>query len=104
VKRATASSRWTDPATSRRAAAEVERSGAAQRQRDLVLDVVRAEPGLTATEIASRALVERHASSRRLPELEQTGLVRKGAPRTSAGRSRPEVTWWPRERQGGLFA
>lgn len=88
-----------DPETSFEAARKLERSGEAQRQRDLVLNSVRLRPGSTAAEIADYAGMERHQPSRRLPELEQAGLVRRGEARACKVTSTPhkvsrQTTWW----------
>ena len=87
--------RRTDPDTAHLAAAGVAASGAAARQRDACLRVVRAAPGLTAAEVAERAGMERHAPSRRLPELRELGLVRNGEDRVCHVTRRLSMTWWP---------
>ncbi len=66
-----------DPLSSHRAADELERSGRGARQAALVLELVRATPGLTSAELAARHGADRHMIARRLPELAQRGLVRR---------------------------
>lgn len=51
--------------------------------------------GLTAAEIAERTGLERHAPSRRLPELRQAGAVRNGEIRVCTVRGRRSLTWFP---------
>lgn len=41
-------------------------------------------------------------SNRRLSDLERAGLVQMGKPRRAPS-GRPEVAWWPVERQGVLL-
>ena len=88
-----ARARASDPDTSHVAADEVERSGKAQSQRELRLRVVRDWPGLTAGEIASRAGLERHIPSRRLPELREDGVVVSGNPRICTVLKSLSMTW-----------
>lgn len=93
---ATAAARRTDPATSHEAARLVEASGRAAAQRTACLDEVRRRPGQTAAEVAQALGLERHAPSRRLPELERAGLVRRGQVKkqcTVMGTA--AMTWWP---------
>lgn len=92
--RARARARRLDPKTSHDAARTVERSGAAQAQRDACLDEVRRGPGQTAAEIALAVGLERHAPSRRLPELRVAGLVRNGEARKCVVMGRLALTWF----------
>src|SRR5688572_18074352 len=89
-----ARARNTDPLTSYQAAGQVERSGVAHGQRRACLEVVQVHSGLTAAEIAERAGLERHAASRRLPELREAGLVRSGKPRICGVQGTNAMTWW----------
>jgi len=93
-----------DPGTSRQAARELNASGAARTQAAWFLCAVRDHPGLTASELAhlSGGRLDRYAANRRLADLERAGLVQKGEPRRAPS-GRPEVTWWPVERQGVLL-
>ena len=93
-----------DPGTSRQAARELNESGAARTQAAWFLAAVRDHPGLTASELAhlSGGRLDRYAANRRLADLERAGLVQKGEPRRAPS-GRPEVTWWPVERQGVLL-
>lgn len=97
--RAKARARSTDPATSSAAARSAESSGAASDQRRLCLAEVQRKPGQTAAEIALMVGLERHAPSRRLPELRAAGLVVNGAPRTCRVVGRASLTWWPASKQ-----
>lgn len=87
--------RSTDPHTSRLAAEKVEASGNAQAQRDVCLTEVRKRPGSTAAEIAVATGLERHAPSRRLPELREQELVTNGRTRICAATRRLSMTWFP---------
>ena len=90
-----AKSRQTDPHTSYEAAHEAEASGRASAQRQACLSEVRRNPGKTAAEIAQATGLERHAPSRRLPELRAAGLVINGAARVCTVTSRTSLTWLP---------
>ena len=92
---AVARSRLGDPRTSERAAFEVERQGWASTQRDKCLREVLRKPGQTAAEIAKAAGLERHAASRRLPELREMGLVENRGVRTCTVKERRSIDWWP---------
>jgi len=87
--------RASDPSTSEAAALAAERTGSASAQREACLAEVRRTPGRTAAEIAARVGLERHAPSRRLPELREAGLVRNGEVRTCSEMGSKALTWWP---------
>jgi DNA-binding MarR family transcriptional regulator len=88
--------RASDPLTSHQAADRVVQSGRIYTQRAEILRVVREAPGSTASEIA-RALgqTSNHIASRRLPELEDEGFVRRGEARTCRATSYKAVSWFP---------
>lgn len=90
-------SRATDPHTSALAASGVEHAGpgGAEDQRNRCLLYVRLYPGRTAAEIADALGMERHAPSRRLPELRHAGLVRNGEARKCEVMGRQSLTWLP---------
>lgn len=88
-----ARARNSDPETSHAAAEEVETSGVAADQRRRCLEGVRAAPYSTAAEIARAVGLERHAPSRRLPELRDAGLVVNGPSRICAVTGRASITW-----------
>jgi len=90
-----AHSRKTDPATSHAAASEAESSGRASAQRNACLDEVLKNSGQTAAEIASATGMERHAPSRRLPELRSTGQVKNGEARICKITGRLSLSWLP---------
>ena len=93
--------RTTDPWTSHAGAAEVTASGRRKTQAELCLDVVLTTPGLTAGEIGQRTGLGHVPAQRRLSDLQSAGKVTKGPARQYSGR--PQVTWWPSERQGTLL-
>ncbi len=90
-----ARARNTDPFTSHEAAREAEASGRAGVQREVCLAEVLTKPGKTAAEIAVATGLERHAPSRRLPELRDAGLVVNGEARVCAVTGRMSITWFP---------
>lgn len=103
-----AAARKTDPHTSRLAADGVEASGVASDQRAVCLACVRRHSeGITAAEVARETGLERHAPSRRLPELRDAGLVTNGMPprvRKCSVVGKRSMLWFPVSRQQALFA
>lgn len=89
------SARNTDPSTSHDAARAMDRSGRARLQRQRCLRAVLAMPGRTAAEIALVTGMERHAPSRRLPELRDAGLLVNGEARICTARGLRSLTWYP---------
>lgn len=98
-----ARARTTDPQTSHEAAHFIEVT-AAPSQRVRALGWVKVYPGLTCSEYAAAMELDRAALSKRLPELERDGLIRKGTPKLGLGKVK-ESTWWPveTEQQGRLI-
>lgn len=88
--------RRNDLFTSHEAAEEVENSGRAASQRQICLLEVWKRPGRTAAEIAAAVGMERHAPSRRLPELRMAGRAVNGPVRVCTVTGRPSMTWLPR--------
>ena len=86
-------SRRSDPQTSRIAAERLWASGELGRQAKAVLEAVRRWPGSTAVEIAQWGQIDRYAVSRRMPELQRKGQVRRTAPRDCTVNGRPQSTW-----------
>lgn len=82
--------RRSDPLSSHEAADKVSRSGRARLQAQHALALVREYPGSTSKELAELSGMDRYALARRLPELEQGGLIT----RTSEGSK--ELRWWPK--------
>lgn len=83
-----------DPETSRTAANTMNRTGTAQRHLDVVVDLVRWNPGRTAVELA--ALVpawEVQEVRRRLTDGKRLGLLVQGDPRPCSVRGTRMVTW-----------
>lgn len=94
-----ARARNTNPFTSHEAAREAEASGRADAQRNLCLDEVLKNSGKTAAEIAVATGLERHAPSRRLPELRDAGLVVNGPARVCRATGRMSITWLPAKKE-----
>jgi len=69
-------SRSADPESSKRAAADVERTGVMRGQRVLAQQLVESYPGSTSKELAAAGILDRYQLARRLPELVKLGLVR----------------------------
>lgn len=91
--------RRSDPDSSHQAADAAERSGLARQQREQVLALVRAYPGRTSAELAALSPnLNRYQVARRLPELAERGLVRRGPPRTCCATGSACITWIPEER------
>ncbi len=88
-----ARARNTDPLSSHSAAAGVEATGKASQQRTLCLEAVRKSSGDTAAEIAEKTGLERHAPSRRLPELRDAHLVYNGEQRKCRVTGNLSLTW-----------
>jgi DNA-binding MarR family transcriptional regulator len=84
-----------DPPTSRIAAERLKASGEINRQQVAVLAAVTRWPGSTAVELAKFADLDRYAVSRRLPELQRKGQVRRGPPRDCTVNGRAQGTWRP---------
>ena len=103
--------RTTDPWTSHAGAAEVTESGRRLTQAELCLDVVRTYPGLTAGEIGEITGLGHVPAQRRLSDLKADGKIITGAASRSGTfvivpiylRQRPQVTWWPVQKQGTLL-
>ena len=87
--------RRSDPPTSRIAAENLVASGELNRQQQAVRDALTRWPGSTAVELAKFADLDRYAVSRRLPELQRKGLVRRGPPRDCTVNGRAQCTWRP---------
>jgi hypothetical protein len=90
------------PATSRQARAAVLASGRAQTQSAAVLQYVIAHPGYTRRELADCLIrdgvtIDPNMPSRRLSELERSGLVRRGGERRCRVGGMVSETWLPQE-------
>ena len=90
-----ATARATDPDTSHLAGEEMERSGKAQTQREIVLEAVGYFVPLTSAEIAKCSELDRFQVARRLPELEYAGLVRR-LPKRQCNVCRSQSVTWER--------
>lgn len=90
-----------DPATSHEAARLMVESGKLNEQGEAVLALVLRWPGRTSAELAGNAEAERipgidrHIVARRLPEIERTGRIFKGAAVVCKANGTKAVTWWP---------
>ena len=98
--------RATDPETSRIAANEQIVSGRRERHAAIILEWVKRWPGSTAVELVASAMLDhkgisRHEVSRRLPELESAGLVRRGDSRNCSFSGTKQLTWFPVEVSNG---
>ena len=93
--------RTTDPWTSHAGAVEVTDSGRRKTQAERCLDVVLTRPGLTAGESGELTGLGHVPAQRRLSDLKAAGKVGVGMARQYLGR--PQVTWWPTDRQGTLL-
>lgn len=89
-----------DPVTSFEASRKHRESGRLDRNRDLVLTLVKLNPFSTAVELWQQAgdversqLAEMQEVRRRLCDLEKFGLVAKGTPRKCSIRGTLMVTW-----------
>ena len=90
--------RRTDPPSSHAAGERHERSGAAARHRDVVLRLVRENPGATGPELHAAQVdsdLEYHEVYRRLNDVRQAGAVVQGKPRACSIKRERLVTWWP---------
>lgn len=96
--------RSTDPTTSHLAAERLTATGERDRQRAIVLALVLDHPGKTSLELGELSTeLDRYQVARRLGDLANAGLLRKGSSRLSMvgpvkGR-REAVTWWLSVRQ-----
>lgn len=94
--------RRNDPSTSKAAGKRVEKSGKAARQRELVLELVRDNPGKTSLELWQLSgLSDRYVCSRRLPELRERGLIFNGEDRKCTVGGSMSMTWEIKEKQNG---
>src|SRR5690606_10155379 len=87
--------RRTDPESSHLAAEHVTRSGARAHQQAQAVAAVRAYPGCTSFELATRTDLDRYMLARRLPECVTAGAVRKGPAKRCSVTGRQALTWEP---------
>lgn len=97
-----ARARLNDPETSHEAATSMEITGKATDQREVCRRAVFMRPGMTAAEIADYTGLERHAASRRLPELRTVGIVENRADAVCKIVKRKTMTWWPAQKRGQM--
>ena len=85
-------SRRTDPPSSHRAAEDLQKSGGAESQRMLCLELVKKYPGRSSKQLSQLSGKDRHMIAKRLPELrDKFQLVRV----TQDGKE--DQRWWPVE-------
>lgn len=91
-------SRKNDPVTSHIAAQDIVSSGVFERQKDIVYDflIEKNMEGInpTSAELAAMGNMDRYTPSRRLPDLEKEGKVKKMSPRTCTVTKKKCVTWF----------
>ncbi|MFL4510817.1 winged helix-turn-helix domain-containing protein [Stenotrophomonas maltophilia] len=86
--------RSTDPSTSHEAARHVVDSGLQADQQRVAMLALKQGSGLTSNELAQRTGLCRYMLARRLPELEEAGLVWRGQKRECKVSRRSACTWW----------
>lgn len=93
----TALARRTDPLTSHAAARQMNLSGMALKQREIVLGLIQQYPGHTSLEVAAlpKCELDRYQVARRTAELCRDGKIRMGCQRIDRITQRPSHTWWP---------
>jgi len=83
-----------DPITSHLAAAEITSNGTRDTQKRAVLNALLEEPlNITSMELARRMGVDRHMVAKRLPDLEDDGLVERQPERNCSVTKRKAITW-----------
>lgn len=87
--------RQDDPEASHLAAAEITDSGRRESQLRAVLELVQRRPGSTSRELAAHGPHDRYVIARRLPELEDAGLVLRGEQRICRAGRRLATVWFP---------
>jgi hypothetical protein len=89
--------RRSDPWTSHESEDFVDDTGLRAAQCRVVLDAVRATPGLTAKELSDKHEIDHHAVHKRLPDLRAKGLVQNREVRQCTVTGRRAMTWYARE-------
>ena len=104
-----------DPPGSHEAAHAITASGHRQRQLDRVYSLVLSFPGRTAGELAAESAIEAFRAGperdsydayqvrRRLYDLKEMALVVRGPTRRCEAVGSTQSTWWPANRQMGMF-
>lgn len=87
--------RQDDPEASHLAAEEITASGRRESQMRVVLDLVCLHPGSTSLELSRFGALDRYIIARRLPELEDGGLVLRGEQRICKAGNRLATIWFP---------
>ena len=97
-------SRAGNPATSHQAEASINKSGGRLTHAWSLLLAVKAgvrdgAHGLIREQLAEMTGMSEYEASKRLSDLANLGLIRKGPPRRAAGSGRMQSTWWAVEGQ-----
>lgn len=91
-----AHARRADPATSHKAAAEMNAGGRTEKHADIVAKMVAAHPGLTSAELALKDKRLTHPQiHKRLRDLARAGRIIEGATRRCRVHQRESLTWSP---------
>ena len=96
-------SRKTDPASSKAAEAEINRTGSRRAQQEIILEYVRQSPGDTSLEMSDKLCLDRYQIARRLADLKNAGFVYQADIRKCSVSGRDAVTWYPVKNQGVIY-
>lgn len=96
-------SRNADSITSFQAAEKLRSSGKWRSQQKAVLVALQRNPGSTSAELAKEMEGDRYIPSRRLPELERDGLVRRGTVRVCRVTKNRCLSWWALNKKTKTF-
>lgn len=86
--------RGNDPSTSKEAARRLYRSGRLVGQRRIVLRTLSQNDGSTSAEISAKIGDDRYLASRRMKELEEANLVKRGRTRICRTCGNMCLVWW----------
>ena len=92
---ARALARVRDPRTSKEAARKCNESGVPSVHGMILLQLIRARPGLISSEMPEYCSLGRHQVSRRLGELRDMNLIQAIGTRENAGKRREQI-WYPK--------
>lgn len=83
-----------DPETSHIAAEKITESGKRVAACNIILAVLQEKDGLTSKEISARCDLDRHQCGRRMVDLEQSNLIRRGEKRFCTVDGGQALEWW----------
>ena len=89
-----AMSRNTDPVGSFEAADAFLKSGKKYQHFKIIYNALKRHNGSTSLELSRHCALDRHQIARRLPEMIDPGLVKKGPSRTCRVAETKALTWW----------